>query len=356
MNRILMLIMSVGAVIGGVDRITGNRRGYGEKFEEGFLLLGPTALSMVGMICLAPVLADVLGKVVIPFYQKIGVDPAMFGSLLAIDMGGYQLSRELAADSQVGSYAGIVAAAIFGCTVVFTIPVGMGMVKKEERSFFARGIMYGLVTMPVGLLVGGVLSGLSFVACIHQNLPIFALSLLLLAGLWRIPEKMIRGFCMFAEGIRAVITIGLILAAMEYMCGWNPVKGMAPIEEAMEVVASIGIVMLGSLPTAEFLQRILKKPFTRLGKILGMKPESMTGMLVGAVSAFPVFSMFQDMDEKGKVVNAAFLVSAASLLAAHIGFTMSVEPQMLGPLLGGKLSGAAAALVLSLYLCRKEAV
>lgn len=88
--------MAAGAIVGGFDRIRGNCWGYGAKFEEGFQLLGSTALSMAGMICLAPVLADILGKAVIPFYRMIGVDPGMFGSLLAIDMGGYQLAKELA--------------------------------------------------------------------------------------------------------------------------------------------------------------------------------------------------------------------------------------------------------------------
>lgn len=355
MNRILMALMAAGAVMGGIDRIRGNKHGYGTKFEEGFLFLGSTALSMAGMICLAPVLADVLGRVIIPLYQKIGVDPGMFGSFLAIDMGGYQLAKELAADGRVGSYAGIVVSAIFGCTVVFTIPVGMGMIGKEDGRFFARGIMYGLITMPVGLLAGGVLAGIPLAVVLHQNLPVFALALLLLVGLWRIPEKMVRGFCVFAGGIRVVITAGLVLAAVEYMCGVNPVKGMAPIEEAMGVVSSIGIVMLGSLPAAEFLQRRLKVPFTRLGKRLGMKSESMTGLLIGIVSVIPAISMYKDMDEKGKVVNAAFIVSAASLLAAHMGFTVSTEPEMLGALLGGKLAGAGAALVLALCLSGKKA-
>ena len=85
MNKVLMVIMAAGAVVGGIDRILGNKRGYGAKFEEGFQFLGSTALSMAGMICLAPVLADVLGKIIVPFYGRIGVDPGMFGSLLAID-------------------------------------------------------------------------------------------------------------------------------------------------------------------------------------------------------------------------------------------------------------------------------
>ena len=57
MNQIIMWIMAVGAVLGGVDRIAGNRFGLGKRFEEGFTLLGPTALSMSGIICLTPLLS-----------------------------------------------------------------------------------------------------------------------------------------------------------------------------------------------------------------------------------------------------------------------------------------------------------
>lgn len=349
-----MLVMAAGAVVGGIDRILGNRWGYGAKFEEGFQFLGSTALSMAGMICLAPVIADVLGRVIVPFYGIIGVDPGMFGSLLAIDMGGYQLSKELARDPLIGSYAGIVTASIFGCTVVFTIPVGMGMIPEKDKGFFAKGMMLGLVTIPVGLIVGGILAGISAPVCIWQNSPVFLLSLLLLLGLWKIPNRMIRGFCIFAKGIRCVITVGLVLGTVEYLSGYNPVKGMTSLTEAMEIVAAIGIVMLGSLPVTEFLQRILKKPFSLLGQRVGMNPAGVTGLLVGAVSAIPAISMYQDMDEKGKVINAAFLVSAASMLAAHMGFTISVEPEMLGALIGAKVSGAVAAVLLALFVSGRE--
>lgn len=350
MNQIFMLIMAAGAIVGGFDRIRGNCWGYGAKFEEGFQLLGSTALSMAGMICLAPVLADILGKAVIPFYRMIGVDPGMFGSLLAIDMGGYQLAKELAVDAQIGTYAGIVVSSIFGCTVVFTIPVGMGMIQEEDRGCFARGIMLGLAAMPVGLTVGGILAGLSLPVCIWQNLPVFVMALLLLLGLWKIPERMIRGFCIFAKGIHFIITIGLVLGAVEYLCGVPVVEGMTPLTEAMEVVAAIGIVMLGSLPVTEFLQRILKEPFEILGKRLGINPTGMTGLLVGAVSAIPALSMYHDMDERGKTVNAAFLVSMASMFAAHMGFTFSTQPQLLGALIGAKLSGGAAAVLVVLMI------
>lgn len=355
MNQTLMIVMAAGVALGGLDRIFGNKFGLGEQFDRGFMLLGSMALSMAGMICLAPVLADVLGQVIVPLYRLMGVDPAMFGSLLAIDMGGYQLAKELAADARIGSYAGLVVSAIFGCTLVYTIPVGMGMIPQSDRPLLARGIMLGLTAMPVGLLAGGLLCGLSLPICLHQNLPIFLLALLLLLGLWKSPNRMVKGFCLLAEGIRSVITAGLVLAAVESLTGWNPIPGMAPIEEAMSAVASIGVVMLGSLPVAELLRRALERPLTLMGGKLGLSPRSLTGMFVGLATPLPALSMYPSMDERGKVAVGAFLVSGASLLAAHMGFVMGTEPEMLAPLIGGKLSGAVAAAALALWVQRKDA-
>lgn len=354
MNQILMVVMSVGVILGGLDHLLGNKLGYGKKFEEGFGLFGSMTLSMAGMICLAPVLADLLGRLIVPLYQAAGVDPSMFGSILAIDMGGYQLAAELAVNEEIGSYAGIVVSAIFGCTLVFTIPVGMGLIRREDQPCFARGIMLGLAAMPAGLLAGGIFSGLTPRTCLHQNLPIFLAAILLLLGLWKIPGKMVRGFCIFAGSIRVFVTIGLITAAVESLCGFSIIPGMAPLADAMEVVSSIGIVLLGSLPIAELLCRLLKKPFVRLGSKLNLSPKSLTGMLVSLVSPIPVFSMYQEMDARGKVAAGAFLVSGTSLFAAHLGFTLATAPAMVPALFAGKLIGAATAFLLAMCFSTKN--
>ena len=65
-NDIIIYIMVIFMIIGGVDKILGNKFGYGEKFEEGFMAMGSLALAMVGVISLAPVLAKVLRPVVEP--------------------------------------------------------------------------------------------------------------------------------------------------------------------------------------------------------------------------------------------------------------------------------------------------
>lgn len=62
-NMILMCLIAVGAILGGADKILGNRFGLGQKFDDGFLLMGSMALSMTGIICLAPMLSALLGGV-----------------------------------------------------------------------------------------------------------------------------------------------------------------------------------------------------------------------------------------------------------------------------------------------------
>lgn len=355
MEQAIMWIMAAGAIIGGVDRILGNKLGLGKKFDDGFHLMGAAGLSMVGILCLAPILSKLIQFAIAPACTRLGFDPGVFGGILAIDMGGYQLSRDLAVNPLVGKYAGVLVAAILGCTVSFTIPVGMGMLNQEARGDFAKGILFGLIAMPAALLVGGVMCGLSAGETLWQSLPILLLSALLLLGIWKKTDAMIKGFSVFAKVIEILATAGLILGAVTYMTGVKIIPNLAPIEEAMEVVASIGIVMLGSLPVSELLQRALKKPLGWFSEKTGMNSASAAGLLIGMVSVLPAIVLVKDMDKRGKIVNAALLVCAASSFAAHLGFTAGVDPSMIMPLLATKLLGGALGVCVALIATKKNA-
>lgn len=348
MERIILWIMAAGAVLGGMDRIFGNRLKLGEKFEQGFLLMGPTALSMVGILCLSPLLSQVLERFVSPACRALGIDPGIFGGILAIDMGGYQLARDLSLDPRVGRYAGILVAATLGCTVSFTIPVGMGMLEKNHRPDFAKGILYGLIALPPALLLGGLMTGLSLTETLLNSLPVLVLSGLLLLCILKRTDAAIRGFGVFARVIQILATLGLMLGAVEYMTGLALLPGITPIEDAVAVAGSIGIVMLGSLPLAELLQRALEKPLRWAARRTGMNGASVTGLLVGMVSVVPAIVLVRDMDKRGRIVCAAFLVCSASGLAAHLGFTAGVEETMLLPMLASKLLGGFLGVLLAL--------
>ena len=349
-----MWIMACGALLGGADRIFGNRFGLGKKFEEGFHLLGPTALSMAGILCLVPLMSSFLGGPVSALCKPLGIDPAMLGGLLAVDMGGYQLARDLALDSRVGSFAGVAVAAILGCTITFTIPIGMGMLKPDERTDFARGILFGLIAIPAALLAGGFCCGMNLPYILRQSLPVFILSTLVLFGIWKKTALMIRGFSVVAKGISILTTLGLMLGAFEYMSGKTILPGLAPIEEAMSVVASIGVVMLGSLPVTGLLQRLLQKPLGWFGKKTGMNNASVAGLLIGMVSVLPAIALIRDMDRRGRIVNAAFMVCAASALAAQLGFVAGVDAGLLPVLLASKFTGGICGVAIALFATRKH--
>ena len=112
--------------------------------------------------------------------------------------------------------------------------------------------------------------------------------------------------------------------------------------------------MLGSLPLAEFLRRLLKKPCLWLGKKFGMNETSIAGLLIGMVSVLPQITMVKDMDPLGKLVNISFAVCSASMFAAHIGFTMSAEPSAVTSLLLAKLVGAFAAAIIAIVVWKQQ--
>ena len=92
-DEIILWLMAIFMALGALDRIFGSRLGLGKQFEEGILAIGALALSMLGILSLAPVLARLLRPVLVPVYGFLGADPAMFaGTILANDMGGAPLA------------------------------------------------------------------------------------------------------------------------------------------------------------------------------------------------------------------------------------------------------------------------
>lgn len=353
-NMILMCFIAVGAVLGGADKILGNRFGLGQKFDDGFLLMGSMALSMTGIICLAPTLSALLGGVICPVFSAVGIDPAMFGCVLAIDMGGYQLAMELAQDLEIGRFSGIIVSSMFGCTLVFTIPVGMSVLPEEDRPFFLKGLLAGLISLPAGLFAGGLFQGLSFATILHQCLPIFLVSAVLLMGLICFPDRTIRLFSGFARLIQVIATVGLMIAAVQYITGVVFLPNLASLDDALEIVGSIAIVMLGSLPLAELIRRCLSGPFRWISSKTGINDASTTGIIVGTITVMPALAMVRDMDPRGKVLCGAFLVCGASAFAAHMGFAFSTQPDLIMPLLGGKFAGAILGLVIAMRMTKLE--
>ncbi len=99
MHNVLFWILGGFAALGALDRILGNPWGLGREFENGLQAMGSLMLAMAGIVTLSPILAAGLKPMIVPVFQLLGADPAMFaGSILACDMGGGALARELTND------------------------------------------------------------------------------------------------------------------------------------------------------------------------------------------------------------------------------------------------------------------
>ena len=357
MSEILLLIMALFAIIGGADRIFGNRMGLGERFEEGITAMGGLALAMLGIICLAPVLANLLRPVVVPVFRLLGADPAMFaGSLLACDMGGGALALELADDPQAGLFGGVLCGSMLGATIVFTIPVAMGILEEKDRPFLAKGILAGIVTIPLGLLAGGLVAGMPIGAVLRNLIPIVLFAGVIAVGLWRWEDAMIKGFGIFGKGIIALITVGLAAGIFEGITGIALIPGLAPIEEGFLTVGAIAIVLAGAFPLVAVLTRLLRKPLLKLGITLGINETAAAGLLASLANSIASFTLVKEMDDRGKVVNIAFAVSAAFVFGDHMGFTAGFAPAWIVPMIVGKLLGGISAVAVALWLTKKKTI
>ena len=354
-HEILIYIMAAFAVLGAIDRIIGNRIGLGREFENGILAMGSLAMAMLGIITLAPVLANVLRPVVVPVFRVLGADPAMFaGTILACDMGGGALAQELTTDPQAAAFGGVLCGAMLGATVVFTIPVAMGILHPDDRPALAKGVLCGVVTIPVGLLAGGLVAGFPILMILRNLIPIVLIAAVIALGLWKAEKFMIKAFGVFGKGVVALITLGLAAAIVQALTGFTVIPGMAPIEEGFLTVGSIAIVLAGAFPLVYVVTKLLKKPLLKLGKLLGINDTAAGGLIASLANSIATFGMVEKMDYRGKVVNIAFAVSAAFVFGDHLGFTAGFAPEMLPAMIVAKLVGGITAVAVALFLTRKR--
>lgn len=353
-NEIIMYIIAFFMVLGAIDKCIGNKFGLGEQFEEGIMAMGALTLSMVGIITLAPVLAMVLKPVVVPLYTALGADPSMFATtLLANDMGGFSLAVELAQDPQVGLFAGTILGAMMGPTIVFTIPVALGIIEKEDQKYLATGVLSGLITIPIGCFVGGLLAGFPVIMILKNLVPILLVAVLIMIGLWLKPDAMIKGFTIFGKVVVMVATVGLVLGALQLLVGITVIQGITPISEGIEVVGGIALTLAGAFCLVFVITKVFNKPLMKLGELLGMNDVAAAGMVATLANSIPMFQMMKDMDPKGKIINVAFAVSAAFVLGDHLGFTAGVAKEMIFPMIVGKLVGGITAVMVAIFMANR---
>lgn len=349
--------MAVFSALGAVDLIIGNRFGMGKEFEKGLMMLGNLALSMIGMITLAPLISHALIAPLKAFSDVIPIDPSAFiASLLANDMGGAQISQSIANSESVGYFNGLVVSSMMGATVSFTLPYIMGAVEKTYRKSILSGLMCGICTIPVGCFISGLLAGIPITALVLNLLPLIILSAIISVGLIKLPSASIKIFNAFGVAIRAIVILGLVIGISEYLTGYDIIPYTAPIEEGAGIILNIAVVMTGIFPLLFVVSKLLSRPLRALGRKAGMNEVGVLGFISTLATSVTTFGMVRDMDEKSTVLNSAFAVSAAFTFADHLAFTLSFKAEFLPYVIVGKLISGITAVALAALIYKRGQV
>lgn len=349
--NIISIIMLSFAILGALDRVCGNRFGLGKEFEKGFMLLGTLALTMIGMIVISPLIARFLEPGFSFVYNTFKIDPSIItSSVFANDMGGASLAKEIARDGKVGMFNGLVVASMMGATISFTIPFALGCLKKEKHKELMLGLLCGIVTIPLGCFVAGLMSDIPLDLLFVNLLPLLIFALIITMGLMLIPRVCIKIFNILGIIIKILISIGLCLGMLEFLIGFKPIDGLATFEEGAEVCLNCAIVMSGAFPMLHILSKLLTKPIKKLGNYLKISEKATLGFVATMASNVLTFEMMNEMDSKGAVLNSAFAVSASFVIADHLAFTLAFDATYLWMMMVGKLVSGILAVAFALIV------
>lgn len=341
-------VIIIFAFLGAVDYIIGNRFGIGEEFKKAFSLLGTMALSMIGMIVIAPLIGNALSPVFDFTYEVLHIEPSIIpATLFANDMGGAPLAKEIAKNESVGMFNALVVSSMMGATISFTIPFAIGVVGKESHKEMFLGFLCGIVTIPVGCVVAGLVCRLSIIPLLLDLLPLFLFSIIIAVGLLKAPNLCVKVFKGFAKMMTILIIVGLFMGIVNFLTGEELIKGIAPIEEGAMVCFNASIVMCGMFPLVNILSRVLKRPLRFLGDRMGVNNFSALGFISTLATNATTFGIMNKMDQKGIMLNSAFAVSAAFTFAGHLAFTMAFDVNYLAPMIIGKLVSGTFSVVLA---------
>lgn len=354
-SKLVIYVIGVFLIIGAIDYIFGSPLKLGNKFEEGIKTMGTLALGIIGIYSLSPLLLKIISPAAQLVWKIFRLDPSVItSSIFALDMGGYNLCKNIAVNSEVGIFMGIIVSSTLGATVSFTLPMAFSITEKKDKESLAKGIMIGIIVIPVGCIAAGIWQGIYLPMLLWNMTPIVLFSISLAYGILKAPNTIIKIFSCLGKFIIGLSIFGLLLQGIYLIYGYKPQGFLIPFEDSMALVGKITIILGGAYPMLEVINRVLMVPLDKLGEKFGIKSASITAMIGNLASNLLVFGNLKHMNEKGKIMCAGFAVSGAFILGGQLAYVASVEPRLLGAFFISKIVSGALSLLLSNFIIEKK--
>ena len=324
MEKIMLYIVGIFFIIGILDYIFGGKLNLSKGIESGIQSMGSLALSMIGILSITPIISDLLNKYVINMFNNSFIDPSIISSsLIAVDMGGYKIAESIGQSTEGIYFSGILISSILGCTISFTLPLALGIIREEDIDILCKGILCGIVTLPIGLFLGGILLKMNILKIIQNLFPIIIISIVIIIGLYKIPVTMIKYFKNLAKFIFLIGLIGLGLQGVKSITGIELVNNLLPLEEAITIVGKIAIFLAGANVMLIVINLVFKNKIKKLENSLGINSDSVAALIGSLASAVIVFNDFDKLDNRGKIVCSAFSVAGAYVFGGQLGYVVT---------------------------------
>ena len=344
--EILLIILAAFAMIGLVDDLLGNKLGVANDFTQGMASMGSLAIPYAGFYCVGISFMQRYADTIAGLTSGLPFDPSLLIScVLCADTGGLPVAQRLAESLEMGIFTGALVGGGMGLTLGFQMPIFMSTVDKDHMPLFMQGIGYGLITLPVGLVVGGIMLGLPGGSLLLNIAPVAVLCVILLLGFRYKLEGSIRVLIALGNVLRVV---GYVLFSLVVLGAFIPnaaVSDPALTEEILFVVLRTTVVTCGGLVMSSLVIRYCKKPLEVLTRLLHVNTYSIIGILVSCVSGVAMLPFVPKMDKRGLVMNAAFVFCGAYVIGGQMAFVSSTIPGEYMPayIVNKLLSGLVAA-------------
>ena len=292
------------------------------------------------------------------------------GTILPVDSGAYPLAIELAnGNMSVANLSGVVLGSTFGCIFIGMIPMTLPFLEEKDYNCFAAAVLVAIITIPLGSIAGGLAMNftpykISFVEIIVNLIPVIIISVLVAVGLAIWPKQLMKTFCAIGNGMQVLLTVAVVLAAVQSVTGLRlPLfylmvepaveGGMSPLTESIVIVGTIGLVLSGAFPMVLWITRTFKKPLQKMAGMLGVDEAGGAALVATLASYFPALDLLKEMNQKSRFLVLAFSISATFVLGDHLGFIAGVDPEMVVPMMVSKMISGISALLLANALAPK---
>ena len=268
-------------------------------------------------------------------------------------MGGMPLAQSVCKSEDIGNYNAFIISSMMGCVISFTVPFSLGIVKQNQHKELFFGLLCGIVTVPIGGFVAGLVGKLNPLLLLINLLPLLILAVAVAVDLILVPKICIKCFSIFGFFMKCLAIIGLVCAVFTFLTKIEISPHFDTFENGAFICANACVTLSGALPLMFIVSKLLSKPLNKLGSKIGIDGVSALAFLGSLVTNASTFGVMEKMNKKGIVLNSAFAVSASFVFGSHLAFTMAFDGAYVIPMIVGKLVSGVCAVILALLIYKE---